>query len=159
MLEHRFRVVHRFARVVDDRKIFILDAQCARAGVRGLLGFADNERDAIAIEAHDLFAEQRLIGDHEAVAIVGHVFSGEHRHNTGHSQRSALVDSEDARVCTLRKDHFQAQMFVTDEIGRILCRAGYFPARVGTWERSADHTRASAFAASLASIIASRILR
>ena len=77
----------------------------------------------------------------------------------GTRSAALVVDREDARVRAMRKDDFQAQMLVADEIGRIFRGAGHLPERVGARQRLADHTRASAFAASLASIIASRILR
>ncbi len=145
--------------IVDDRQILVLHAQRARTGVGGFVRFADDEGDAVTVETHDVIAEQRLVGDHEPVAIVRHVFGGEHRDHARHAQRSAVVDCADARVRALREDDLQTQVLVADEVGRILCRAGHFPARIGAWQRLADHTRASAFAASLASIIASRILR
>ena len=159
VLEDRLGIVHRLARVVDDRQIFVLDAHRKRSRIGGFLRFTDDERDAIAVKAHDVIAEQRLIGGHEPVAVMRHVFRGEHGDDTRHTQRSGRVDREDACVRAMCEDDFQTQMLVADEIGRILRGTGHLPVRIGAWQRLADHTCASAFAASLASIIASRILR
>ena len=117
--------------------------RCARAGVRGLLVSAGNERDAIAIEAHDLFAEQRLIGDHEAVAIVGHVFSGEHRHNTGHSraQRSRRWRGC-ARVHGCAKTTFRRRCSSPTRSAGYFAEPVTFPRASGRGSELADkHTR------------------
>ena len=52
----------------------------------GDIGFGRDERDAIAVVTHDVVAQHRLIGVDQSVAVVRHVFRGEHGHDAGHGR-------------------------------------------------------------------------
>ena len=63
----------RGARIGHDGQVLVLDLDQLRAGLGGLLRLGDDERDLVAAEAHDLAAEDRLVGVDQAEGVIRNV--------------------------------------------------------------------------------------
>ena len=147
---------HRGAWVGDRRQVFVVDGDQRCCLRRCRLGFSHHERHPVALEAHHVPTQDRLVGVDQAVGVVGHIGGGEHSHHAGMAQRRARVDAADAGVRALRKDDLGVQHAGPHQVGRIGRRPGHFPDRIGTLQRGSEQRP---HGAPPAASTASRILR
>jgi hypothetical protein len=95
------------ADVEDGLALLELDRDRLDGGLRRLLGLRGNHRDRLALPAHVVDGEQRLVGwDAEAlevaVDVVRHVLVGDDRAHAGQRLGPARVDRADERAVVRR---------------------------------------------------------
>ena len=88
--------------VTAGRSSYSTWTSCAPASAASLR-LGDDQRDLVALEAHDLAAEDRLVGVDQAVGVVRHVGGGEHGDDAGMRQRGGGIERADARVGRVRR--------------------------------------------------------
>ena len=130
--------LHRHNGIGDDRQIFIHDDNEFRGLVRRNVRFGAHERDAIAVMAHRIVAEHRLIGVDQTVAIVRHVFRCEHGNDARHGERRRRIDRDDLCMPAPREHGLEPHHAGRRQIGRIVCGTGDFIERVVARMRFAD---------------------
>ena len=101
--------LERLRRIGHHRQILVpdLDQRGGRGGLLRCLG--DHRGHPVADEAHNLIAEHRLVRDHQAVAVVGHVTGGENGMHARLGQGAGRIHGEESRVRPPGEDQLHVQ--------------------------------------------------
>ena len=126
--------LHGFPRVGHDWQVFVFHADEVAGAGRNFLGFGHHHRDLVAHKAHPVGvglvgagpAEHRLVGFHQAVFVVGHIFGGEHAQHAGQRLRGRGINAHDARVGPSGEQNFHISHVGQVNVGREERPAGHF---------------------------------
>jgi len=99
----------RAARVGHRRQVLEHDSDQRGPGRRRRLTLGDDQRHLVALEAHYLAAEDRLVGVDQAEGVVRHVAGGQHGDHARVRQRCPGVDRQDTRVRPAPEDDLGVQ--------------------------------------------------
>jgi hypothetical protein len=122
-------------------QIIIFDSYPLRRLLCGFFRLSRDQRDLIALKAHFLVTEYRLVRIYEAVGISWHISGGEHRDDAWIGQRGARIEGTDAGVRAVRKDNLEMKHRRPNEVGGIQRGTGYFVGSIRARERSAERGR------------------
>ena len=142
--------------VVDRRQRLVLDGDRPHRLAGVLERLRGDDRDGLAVVAHAIDREHRLVGELEAVGLgAGHVGVRQHGVHAGQRERRRDVDRDDARVRVRAAQRRAVQHPGDVEVARVRELAGDLGHAVGALDGLADaaahelrraHARSSAAA-------------
>ncbi len=130
---------HGSARVDGRRQILVGHRDQLRALRRSSLALGDDQRDLVALEAHLLATQHRLVALDQPMGVERHIGGRQHRKHPRCRQRRAAIDRRDARVRAVREHHLEMQHARANQVAGIARRAGDLAECIGPRQRRPDY--------------------